>query len=47
MGRMCKIHREIRHVYKVSVRKSEGKKPLGIHRCRWKDNIKMNLQEIC
>jgi hypothetical protein len=24
----------------------EGKKPLGRHRNRWKDNIKMNFQEV-
>jgi len=26
--------------------KSEGKKPLGIPRCRWEDNIKMDIQEV-
>ena len=25
--------------------KHEGKKPLGRPRCRWEDNIKMDLQE--
>jgi hypothetical protein len=29
--------------YKVSVRKSEGKKPLGRPRRRWEDNTKMDL----
>ena len=24
----------------------EGKKPLGRHRHRWEDNIKMDLQEV-
>jgi hypothetical protein len=24
----------------------EGKKPLGRPRCRWEDNIKMDLREI-
>ena len=24
----------------------EGKRPLGRPRCRWEDNIKMNLQEV-
>ena len=32
-------------VYRVLVGKPEGKRPLGRHRRRWKDNIKMNLQE--
>jgi len=26
--------------------KSEGKRPLGRHRLRWDDNIKMDLQEV-
>ena len=26
--------------------KSEGKRPLGRHRRRWKDNIKMEIQEV-
>jgi len=26
--------------------KSEGKRPLGRHRRRWEDNIKMGLQEV-
>jgi len=28
------------------VGKPEGKKPLGRHRHRWEDNIKMDLQEV-
>jgi len=27
-------------------RKLEGKRPLGRPRCRWKDSIKMDLQEV-
>ena len=26
--------------------KTEGKGPLGRPRCRWEDNIKMDLQEV-
>ena len=26
--------------------KPEGKRPFGRPRCRWKDNIKMDLQEV-
>jgi hypothetical protein len=37
---------EKRNVYRVLVRKSEGKRPLGRPRCRWIDDIKMNLLEI-
>jgi hypothetical protein len=32
--------------YRVLVRTPEGKIPLERPRCRWKDNIKMNLQEM-
>jgi hypothetical protein len=35
-----------RVVYRVLVRKPEGKRPLGRPRRRWKDNIKMELQEV-
>jgi hypothetical protein len=34
---------EKRNVYKLLVRKPEGKRPLGRSRCRWIDNIKMDL----
>ena len=34
---------ESRGVYRVLVGKSEGKRPLGRTRCRWEDNIKMDL----
>ena len=27
-------------------KKSEGKRPLGRHRRRWEDNIKMDLEEV-
>jgi len=33
-------------VYRVLVGKPEGKRPLGRHRHRWEDNIKMELQEV-
>ena len=35
-----------RGVYRVLVGKTEGKKPLGRHKRRWEDNIKMDLQEV-
>jgi hypothetical protein len=38
--------REGRGVYSVLVGKPEGKKPLERPRCRWEDNIKMDLQEV-
>jgi hypothetical protein len=37
---------ERRGVYRVLVGKPEGKRPLGRHRCRWEDNITMDLQEV-
>ena len=37
---------EWRGVYRVLVGKPEGKRPLGRPRRRWKDNIKMDLQEV-
>jgi hypothetical protein len=37
---------EERKVYKVSVGKSEGKRPLGRPRRRWEDGIRMDLREI-
>jgi len=37
---------ERRGAYRVLVGKPEGKRPLGRLRCRWVDNIKMDLQEV-
>ena len=37
---------ERRSVYRGLVRNPEGKRPLGIPRRRWEDNIKMELQEV-
>jgi hypothetical protein len=37
---------EKRNVYRLLVGKPEGKRPLGRPRCRWMDNIKMDLLEI-
>jgi hypothetical protein len=36
---------EKRNVYRLLVRKPEGKRPLGRPRRRWIDNIKMDLLE--
>jgi transposase len=36
---------EGRGVYRVLVGRPEGKRPLGRHRRRWEDNIKMYLRE--
>jgi len=37
---------ERRDVYVVLVGEAEGRRPLGIPRCRWEDNIKMDLHEV-
>jgi hypothetical protein len=37
---------EGRNVYRVLVRKPEGKRPLGRPRRRWEDGIEMDLEEI-
>jgi hypothetical protein len=38
--------RENRGIYMVSVGKPEENKPLGRHKHRWEDNIKIDLQEV-
>jgi hypothetical protein len=37
---------EGRGVYRVLVGKTEVTRPMGRPRCRWEDNIKMELQEV-
>jgi len=37
---------EVRGVYRVLVGKPKGRRPLGKPRCRWVDNIRMDLQEV-
>jgi hypothetical protein len=36
----------MRNVYNILGPKREEKRPLGRPRCRWKDNIRMDLREI-
>jgi hypothetical protein len=38
--------RERKSLYRVLVGKPEGKRPLGIPRRRWENNIKMDRQEV-
>jgi hypothetical protein len=35
-----------KNTYRILVGKPEGNRPLGRHRHRWEDNIKMNLTEV-
>jgi len=37
---------ERRGAYRVLMERSEGTKPLERPRSRWKDNIKLDLQEV-
>jgi hypothetical protein len=46
IGGSCSSDGEGRGVYRVLVGKPEGKRPLERPRCRWEDNIKMDLQEV-
>jgi hypothetical protein len=43
-GHVARVGEE-RKLYKVLVRKSEGKRPLGRPRRRWEDGIRMDLKE--
>jgi hypothetical protein len=45
MGRTCGTYGERRGAYRALVGKPEGRRPLGRHRRRWEDNIKMDLRE--
>jgi len=45
VGGTCGTHGG-RGVYRVLVGRSEGKRPVGRHRCRWEDNINIDLREI-
>jgi len=37
---------EKEYVYRVLVGKLQCKRPLGRPRCRWEDNIKVDIQEV-
>jgi hypothetical protein len=37
---------EGRGVHRLLVGKPDGRRPLGRHRRRWEDNIKMDVQEV-
>jgi hypothetical protein len=43
MGRACSTNVEKGTAYRILVGKPEGKRALGRQRCRWVDNIKMDL----
>jgi hypothetical protein len=37
---------EGRGAYRILMERPEGRRPLGRPRCRWEDNIKIDLQEV-
>jgi hypothetical protein len=37
---------EVRGAYNILVGRPEGRRPLGRPRCRWEDNMKMDIREI-
>jgi hypothetical protein len=46
VGWTCGTHGNGRGVYRVLVWRPEEKRSLGRSRCRWEDNIKLDLREI-
>jgi hypothetical protein len=42
----CSTYGERGEAHRVLVWKPDGKRPLGIPRIRWEDNIVMDLQEV-
>jgi hypothetical protein len=46
MGSECSKNGEKGNAHRILVGKPKVKRTLGRSRCRWVDNIKMNLREI-
>jgi hypothetical protein len=46
MGRACSTNVEKKNAYILLVGKPEGRRPTGIPRRRWLDNIRMDLVEV-
>jgi hypothetical protein len=46
MGGICSMNRIMRIAYMILGTIPEGKKLLERTKCRWEDNVKMDLQEI-
>jgi hypothetical protein len=46
MGGACSTNGEKRNAYRLLVGKPEGRRPLGRPRCKWVDNIRMDLVEV-
>jgi len=43
--RACSTHGEMINAHEILVAKAEGMRPSGTYKCKWYDNIKMNLKE--
>jgi hypothetical protein len=43
MGSACSMNGETRNSFRILVGKPEGKRPVGSPRCRWVDDIEMDL----
>ena len=46
MGRVCSAYRVGVRCVQLLVGKPERRRPLGRPRCRWEDNIRMDLREV-
>ena len=46
MGRACSHNGGRWSAFKILTGKPTGKRPLGRPRCRWEDNIRMDLEEV-
>jgi hypothetical protein len=46
MSRACSTNGQKKNAYRILVGKPEGKRPVGRPRCRWVDNVKMDLTEM-
>jgi hypothetical protein len=46
VGRACSTNGEKKIAYRILVGKPEGMRPPGRPRCRWMNNIKVDLREI-
>jgi hypothetical protein len=46
MGWVCSTHGEKMNAHRILVGKPEEKRPLGRPRCRWVDNVEMDLKGI-
>jgi hypothetical protein len=46
MGRACRTNGDNVNLYRILVRKTNGKRPLGRPRHGWVGNIKMDLRKL-